>query len=199
MDAQTLKAYSDHASRLIKSYTTMKPRRLYELLATFFHRQAPTLDVGCGSGRDLAFLQGSGFKIEGLDAVPEFVEHCHLTVPSVPVHLDRLPKLEKIKDAAFSNILVSAVLTHIPADELKESVANLLRITTPGGRLIVANKQTRHKSERDDWGRLQSTIEPWALILLFESLGAKKIFHEESIDDLRKDIIWDNFVFEKIS
>jgi SAM-dependent methyltransferase len=177
----------------------MKPRRLYELLATFFHRQASTLDVGCGSGRDLAFLQGSGFKIEGLDAVPEFVEHCHQTIPSVAVHLDRLPKLEKIMDASYANVLVSAVLNHITSDELKESVANLIRITTPGGRLIVANKQKHFKSERDDWGRLQSSIQPWALTLLFESLGANKIYHEESIDDLRKEIIWDNFVFEKMS
>ncbi len=110
MDATTLKAYSDNADRLIKSYTTMKPRRLYELIATFFHRGERTLDVGCGSGRDLAYLQGSGFKIEGLDAVPEFIAHIKATSPSIPVHLDQLPTLKTIPDNSFNNVLVSAVV-----------------------------------------------------------------------------------------
>jgi SAM-dependent methyltransferase len=198
MDDITLKAYSDNADRLIKSYTTMKPRRLYELIATFFHRNAATLDVGCGSGRDLAYLQGSGFKIEGLDAVPEFIAHIKNTSPSIKVHLDQLPKLQTIPDNQFDNVLVSAVLMHLPASELIEAVMNLLRITKPGGRLIVSTKKKGAQApERDDWGRLNTEIQPWGLKLLFESKGDSTLFHEEQIDDQRKDITWDNFVFEK--
>lgn len=198
MDSLTLKAYSDHATRLISSYTTMKPRRMYELVATFFHRNAVTLDVGCGSGRDLSFLQGSGFKIEGLDAVPEFVEHCRKVAPSVTIHLDRLPKLATLPDGKYDNVLVAAVLMHLPSSDLIEAAMNLLRITRPGGRLIISTKKRKDGSpERDDWGRLHSLITPGRLILLMEGLGAKLLFQEEQADDLRPEISWDNFVFEK--
>ncbi|MBY0515394.1 MAG: methyltransferase domain-containing protein [Bacteriovoracaceae bacterium] len=198
MDPITLKAYSDNSDRLIKSYTTMKPRRLYELIATFFHRQASTLDVGCGSGRDLAFLQGSGFKIEGLDAVPEFIAHIKESTPSIPAHLDQLPKLQGMKDNTFDNVLVSAVLMHLPASELIEAVINLLRLTKPGGRLIVSTKKrSMNAPERDDWGRLHTQIMAPKLTLLFEGLGAKTLFHEEQVDNMRANVSWDNFVFEK--
>ena len=198
MDDITLKAYSDNADRLIKSYTTMKPRRLYELIATFFHRNAVTLDVGCGSGRDLAYLQGSGFKIEGLDAVPEFIAHIQHTSPSIKVHLDQLPKLQTIPDNHYDNVLVSAVLMHLPASDLIEAVMNLLRITKPGGRLIVSTKKREaHVPERDDWGRLHTTITAAKLTLLFEGLGSKTLFHEEQVDDQRSEVYWDNYVFER--
>ncbi len=198
MDAITLKAYSDNADRLITSYTTMKPRRLYELIATFFHRSARTLDVGCGSGRDLAYLQGAGFKIEGIDAVPEFIAHVKKTSPSIPVHLDELPKLKTIPDNSFENVLVSAVLMHLPGEALVEATKNLIRITAKGGRLIVSvKKRLGPRSERDDLGRLFTDIQPWALKLLFESQGAELLFHEEQPDESREDTRWDNFVFER--
>jgi SAM-dependent methyltransferase len=198
MDDITLKAYSDNAARLIQSYTTMKPRRLYELIATFFHREARTLDVGCGSGRDLAYLQGSGFKIEGLDAVPEFIHHIKHTSPTIPVHLDQLPKLKSIADHSFENVLVSGVLMHLPASELIDAVINLLRITKPGGRLIVSTKKRNPLApERDEWGRLHTSITAPKLTLLFEGLGSKTLFYETQVDDNRKEVDWDNFVFEK--
>ncbi len=130
---------------------------MYELVATFFHRNAVTLDVGCGSGRDLSFLQGSGFKIEGLDAVPEFVEHCRKVAASVTIHLDRLPKLATLPDGKYDNVLVAAVLMHLPSSDLIEAAMNLLRITRPGGRLIISTKKRKDGSpERDDWGKVKS-------------------------------------------
>ena len=199
MDAQTLKAYSANAARLVSSYATMKPRRMYELVATFFHRGGATLDVGCGSGRDLSYLQGAGFKIEGLDAVPEFVNHCREHSPSVTVHLDQLPKLSTIPDSKYDNVLVSAVLMHLPTSDLLEAAKNLVRITRPGGRLIISTKKRKQNApERDDWGRLHTELPPFVLKLMLEGAGAKLLFHEEQPDDARKDVTWDNFAFERV-
>lgn len=198
MDERTLKAYSDNSARLIRSYETMKPRRLYELVATFFHRGARTLDVGCGSGRDLSYLQGSGFQIQGVDVVPEFIQYIRSTSPSVEVNLDGLPKLSTIRDKEFDNVLVSGVLMHLTAADLIEASMTLLRITKPGGRIIVSTKRrSPNTDERDDLGRLHTSVSATRLSLLFEGLGAKTLFHEEQIDDERPEVVWDNFVFEK--
>ena len=202
MDKQTIERYQQDAHVFIDNYKSVKPRRVYELIATFFHPKELTLDIGCASGRDLAYLSGSGFIVEGMDPVPAFVEHCRHFLEGVPIYQDALPGLEsQTTDNKFSNLLLCAVLMHIPQEHLHESVFNIIRITRPGGRIFLSIRKPRpdHTDDliREHDERLYNYIKPKILIQLFEQLGARLKFHEEQIESARSGIIWDNFVFEK--
>jgi len=55
MDQKTIKSYSINSKVFIERYLEIKPTRLYELAHTFFHKNYPTLDLGCASGRDTKY------------------------------------------------------------------------------------------------------------------------------------------------
>lgn len=202
MDKQTIERYQQDAPQFIDNYKSVKPRRVYELIATFFHSKKLTLDIGCGSGRDLAYLSGSGFIVEGMDPVPAFVEHCRNFLESVPIYQDALPKLEtQTEENKYSNLLLCAVLMHVPKEHLTESIKNILRITTQGGRIFISIRKPRpeHSEDllREKDERLYNYVHPDILIQHFEQMGAQLLFHEEQTESARSGIIWDNFVFEK--
>ncbi|GAB4017544.1 MAG: hypothetical protein Fur0010_18240 [Bdellovibrio sp.] len=204
MDKLTIERYQKDAALFIDNYKSVKPRRVYELIAAFFKNNERTLDIGCASGRDLAYLSGAGYKVEGIDPVPAFVEHCKNSLTNIPIYQDSLPKLAAIKeDNKYGNILLSAVLMHLPQELLPESVANILRITKPGGRIFISVRKPREdqlaqdQELREDDYRLFSPIQAQELISLFENLGGKLIFHEEQAESMRSGIVWYNFVFEK--
>ncbi|MCO4795232.1 MAG: class I SAM-dependent methyltransferase [Bacteriovoracaceae bacterium] len=171
-------------------------------MAVFFKRGGRTLDIGCASGRDLAYLKGSGYEIEGLDAVASFVEHCQRNLTDIPVYYDSLPELKSLEDSRYDNLLLSAVLMHLPSEDLTTAIKNILRISKPGGRILISIRNFRETEvvdqkgrERD--GRLFSNIPVPKLIELFAEFGAKVMFQEDQDEGRREDVIWHNFVFEK--
>lgn len=203
MDKKTIERYQSSAPEFIHNYKSVKPRRVYELIATFFKTNSLTLDIGCASGRDLAYLSGSGFIVEGMDPVPAFVEHCRRNLTNVPIYNDALPHLETIQqEGKYANVLLSAVLMHIPKEQLPLSVKNILRITAEGGRIFISVRKPRPESiadiDREDDLRLYNPIDPNELIGLFKQFGGKLLFHEEQTESVRSGIVWYNFVFEKL-
>ncbi len=89
-DSQTINQYEQSADKCI-------PDRLYDIIKTFFLKNAQTIDIGCGSGRDITFLDQQGYKVEGLDATGSFVTHCRSRFPDKTIHHDSLPHLKTIK------------------------------------------------------------------------------------------------------
>lgn len=201
-DKSTLTQYDSHSNDFISRYQTIKPGRLYELMAVFFKRGGATLDIGCASGRDLAYLKGSGYQVEGLDAVASFVEHCQKYLTDIPVYYDALPELKTVEDNKYDNVLLSAVLMHVPKEDLIRAVQNILRVTKVGGRILISIRNFRESEVindegREKDGRLFTYIPADELIHLFEELGAKTMFQEDQDEGRREDVIWHNFIFEK--
>ncbi|MBT3584888.1 MAG: methyltransferase domain-containing protein [Halobacteriovoraceae bacterium] len=201
MDFKTLNRYQESANTFIDRYYNAKPGRLYELMATFFKMGGTTLDIGCASGRDLAYLKGAGYQVEGLDAVAAFVEHCQETLKDVPVFYDSLPHLEKLDSNHYDNILLSAVLMHVTQDEIPIAAKNIMRVLSDKGRVLLTFRNQRqtlaNDVERENDGRLYSEIELEQLISLFKECGGKLLFAEKQSDEEREDVTWHNLVFEK--
>lgn len=73
MDQQTVNYYANNAVDVSQRYESITSG-----LATHFGRAFPSssriLDIGCGSGRDMAYLSKNGWQVFGMDATPELVE-----------------------------------------------------------------------------------------------------------------------------
>ena len=71
MDQKTINYYSENAQTVAARYESVVSS-LSESFEDAFRARSKLLDIGCGSGRDLALLATMGHDCFGVDATPEF-------------------------------------------------------------------------------------------------------------------------------
>ncbi len=140
------------------------------------------LDLGCGAGRHLAFLQTQGFAVDGMDAAPNGLEACAaamveagLAARLVRADMTRLPFV----DASFDAGIATNVLNHNPRGLLQMAVDDVYRVLKPGGQfyLTVLNTWDWRYGSGDE-------VEPDSFVLA-EGPETGILHHFFSEDDLR--------------
>ena len=63
------------------------PEDLRAAVRAYF-KPGPSVDVGCGSGRDTAWLAGEGFDVFGVDAAPGLLAEARRRHPEVTFEVD---------------------------------------------------------------------------------------------------------------
>ncbi len=98
------------------------------------------LDVGCGSGRDVAYLVANGRDACGVDATPAMLAQARALHPECAARFsaDSLPALASLGDATFDLVTCFAVLMHVTAGEVLAALARLRALVAPGGALHIA-------------------------------------------------------------
>ena len=131
------------------------------------------LDVGCGSGHKLKFLQDQGWRAEGVEIDPAAVESARAKGLSV-----RLGTFEAsdYPDNYFDAVTMSHIIEHVynPLAVLSECY----RILKPGGRLVVVtpnNESWLHKVFKDSW----LALDPPRHLNIF-SLAAMRILTQKA-------------------
>jgi SAM-dependent methyltransferase len=96
------------------------------------------VDVGCGSGALLLFLQEAGYvNTIGVETSPDQVEFARqLGVRSV-LFGDLVPFLRNSSGEVFDVVVAFDVIEHFCKDEVLEIMDHAYRVLRPGGRLIV--------------------------------------------------------------
>ncbi len=100
------------------------------------------LDIGSGTGIDVAALRALGFRATGLDASPAMVQSARdrhgdfFTIGDVR-HLELGPL------GLFDGVLCIALLLHILRNDAPAVIDRLRRLTRPGGSLLLVTKEGR--------------------------------------------------------
>ncbi|MFJ2954513.1 methyltransferase domain-containing protein [Streptomyces sp. NPDC087270] len=92
------------------------------------------LDVGTGSGNVAAAAYARGARITAVDAEPGMVELTAQAVPAADVRVAELPVLP-FADGTFDAVTANFVLDHVGRP--RRALAELNRVTRPGGRIAV--------------------------------------------------------------
>ena len=66
MDRSTIHYYNKNADTLAELYETADMSEIHALLVRFLSEKARILEIGCGSGRDAAFLLARGVRDDAL-------------------------------------------------------------------------------------------------------------------------------------
>jgi SAM-dependent methyltransferase len=111
MDQKTINYYSKNAQAVAARYESVVSS-LLESFQDAFKTRSKLLDIGCGSGRDLALLVSLRHDCFGLDATPEFVELSQTLHPELKGKIVQgaLTNFDPPFGGKFDGILCSAVL-----------------------------------------------------------------------------------------
>lgn len=113
---------------------------------------ARVLDVGCGSGDLLVHLAQRGFWTAGIDPAPGMVALARERVPSADI---RPGDAERVPWPAGTFDLVTAVNALQLADHTERALAELVRVTAPGGAVAVVNWA---ESDLNDLDRIEAAL-----------------------------------------
>jgi SAM-dependent methyltransferase len=197
MDSATVGVYDADAREIAARLRLVAADDLLAVLRGLFHPGAPTADVGCGSGRDVAWLLQHGYPTVGYDASTGMLREAQAAYPGIDVRQESLPDLAGIPDAAYANVLCSAVLMHLPREDLITAALNLARILRPEGRLYLTYRASRAASEREEDGRLFTDIPVGKLTLLLEAAGLRVLFSSTRAGRDRPEVRWMALAAEK--
>jgi SAM-dependent methyltransferase len=134
----TISYYEGEAPNIAATYEAVDFRAVIDRMLSQLPEGGKLLDVGCGSGRDAAYFLDRGFDVTGTDAskamIAEAVRHHPELADRLLQH--RLPGPLPFADRAFDVAVAMAVLMHLTEADARRALAELVRVTRPGG--IVA-------------------------------------------------------------
>lgn len=201
MDEATARYYAENAADIAARYeAVLSPVARYFPVA--FASGGRVLDIGAGSGRDLAALLDSGYDAYGVEPSEGLRSLAYARHPALRERISAggLPAIGEPFAGAFDGILCSAVLMHVPESDLFDTAFALRRLLKHHGRLLVSLPLTRtdvHPNERDAAGRLFKQYTAEYLQLLFERIGFQLIGRWDGDDALgRGGTSWYTLLFE---
>ncbi len=201
MDINTVNYYSQNAKQVADRYEAVVSS-LSEHFRVAFKPNSKVLDIGCGSGRDLAVLHKLGHDCYGIDPTREFVEIAQRVHPELSNRIAQgsLPEMKPPFGGEFDAVLCSAVLMHIDVDQLHLAASSIKSCLKVGGRLLysVPSKRLDVVSEnRDANGRLFIPDQSGRLQGIFEGLGFECISKWGNADSMgRYSVEWESVLLE---
>ena len=179
MDDLTLAAYDRDAAAFASDWETQPaPVDLYNVVQRFFIPARPTADVGCGSGRDTAWLDENGFPSKGFDASEGLLQEARRRHPELQFAKAVLPALDGIADASFTNVLCETVIMHLEPEAIGPAIERLLAILVPDGILYLSWRVTEGTDRRDEHGRLYAAFEPERVL---RALAGTEVLLDEQV------------------
>jgi SAM-dependent methyltransferase len=180
MDRPTLAAYDRDAAAFAQDWHEQPaPTDLHSIVERFFIKGGTTADIGCGSGREVAWLNDHGFAAKGFDASAGLLVEARRRYPLLDFADAELPDLRGIAANACDNILCETVIMHLDRAQIAPSVRRLLDIATPGGILYLSWRVTAGSDQRDKHDRLYAAF--GASLVRAELSAATMLLDEEVV------------------
>jgi SAM-dependent methyltransferase len=187
--------YEQHAARLVSQYESLAFEDVHAGLLDLLPAPGATvLDVGAGSGRDVAWFAANGYDVVAVEPSDAMLARARELHPSNKIHwlADTLPDLAKVRrlGLSFDFILLSAVWMHIPPEARERSLRKLATLLAPKGRIAISLRLGAPDTER-----AMHEVSLQELAALAQQFGLRIVRTTESQDRLgRAEVTWANVV-----
>lgn len=189
MQAQIKACYQKKYDTYIAQTKDVDMQAQYALFLKYLPKNARILDVGFGSGRDLARFTALGYTALGVDIVEEFVAHAlenGLCAQIADYH--NLPF-----EAEFDGVWACASLLH--SNNLPLAFANLARVLKVGGYVYLSMKYGEKSGLEGEM--FYQYIREDKLESLTEGAGLRVVEWTISKDELGRENEWLNAILVK--
>ena len=204
MPERTLGYYESSADSLARRYEGAKVQELQKDLLENLKGRSPILEIGCGSGREAAFLQAQGFEVVATDGSPAMLEEAKRLHPELSdnARILQVPSRFPFDDDTFSAAYSIALLMHLDADDASMVLDEIWRVLCPEGLFyfsIPDRALELDEQGRDQKGRLVHILPREDWMEIFQRTGFRPLRQSEQSDGLgRMEIKWLSYVIEKM-
>lgn len=165
-DAETLRFYAENAETYADHRTEPTGEELTAFLAAL-PQGARILELGCGNGRDAAYMLSLGFDVDATDGTPALAA-------SAARRLGRPIAVLRFEDLAASSIYdgvwASASLLHVPATDLPD-ILKRIRLALRKDGVFTASYKAGTGEGRDQLGRYYNYPSPDQLLADYRAAG----------------------------
>jgi SAM-dependent methyltransferase len=180
LDRQTLAAYDNAAAAFATDWHEQPaPTDLHEIVKRHFIAGGSTADIGCGSGREVAWLNANGFPARGFDASQGLLAEARARYPQFDFAYAELPDLPGIAAGTYDNVLCETVIMHLERAQIGRSVRRMLDIVRPGGIFYLSWRVSEGSDRRDEHHRLYAAFD--ASLVSAELTGTTKLLDEQVV------------------
>lgn len=195
-----MKYYEEHSASAAREYEAVDSRPVMIPIMSYLPEGGRLLELGCGSGRDAAFLLEQGYEVTALDGSGAMLSEAAGHHPELADRLlhHRLPEALPFEEETFDIVLSMAVLMHLEREELPEVFSDIRRVTRAGGIVAYSANTERpglDEEDNDGKGRRFTCLSAATWEGLHRHSGLETLAGWES-DDLtgRPGIRWATFV-----
>ncbi len=153
-DETTVQHYDNKAVKLSKRYESADVRALQNKLRSVLKDCSTVLELGCGSGRDAAFLMSSSFErsFAITDGSSEMLTQAESLHPELAPYLKKLelPEGLKAEKNSYEGIYSIAALMHLPPVKIKQSLQQITELLKPAGVLFISVCTQREEQFSED-------------------------------------------------
>ena len=191
--------YNKNAMELSCKYESAQMEFIHSLLLKTFPQKSSLLELGCGSGRDAAFMVSNGFKLTAIDGSAEMIRMALLHHPQLNgfLYKKRIPDELDFAEESFDGIYSIAMLMHFSYSELTVIFEKINCMMKKKSKFLFSVSVNR---KQDDTERYFNKFTKNDWIELGKKYNMKILFLHISDDGLgREEIQWFTCIMKKIS
>lgn len=197
MDEATLRYYDENSTACAERYRQADVTHLHAILQRWLKPGQRVLEIGCGCGRDAAFMAQLGCDVLATDAsarmlasVPEnWRKPVRYQQAAFPLSYD-----DRLLKQQFDAVVAVAMLMHVPDGELLEVLYQARSSLQDNGVLVLSVCPGRIRTPADQ--RLYVHREPYRLQLLLQGMGFRMVSRNVTVERPCDGVEWTTFVFE---
>lgn len=202
-DETTAQYYDSKAAMLSKRYESADVTALQNKLRSVLKDCDTVLELGCGSGRDAAFLMNNSsersFTITVTDGSDKMLTQAESLHPELAPYMKKLelPEGLKAEKNSYEGIYSIAALMHLPPPKIRQSLQQIAGLLKPAGVLFISVCTQREEQLPEDRRLFTLKSREW-WIHQIDLTGLQVTEATESTDGLnREKTVWLNLTAVK--
>ena len=196
MGHSTLNYYSQNALKVAARYESADVTQLHGFLSSSLKPGGRLLELGCGSGRDAAFMLSQGFKVLATDGSASMIAQAKRHHPELAGHMVQLKLPDGLLNelGVFHGIYAVAVLMHLSVQEIESTISAVNSLLAAKGRFVFsvpARRDDAMTNEFDSKGRQFTALSPegWTKLCLKYNLHiVRTMISEDGLG--RGNVVW---------
>lgn len=199
---KTIEYYDNNSFKIANKYEFAKMTYLQKNLLSIFSVEHELLEIGCGSGRDAAFMFDNGYSIVAIDGSEEMIKEAKKRHPNIRNKLFKKDVLDELKfKKKFKGIFSIATLMHLTFEDFEKTVLKIYNLLDEQGIFLVSVSLKRNDINSkgfDKFGRYFLIMKKNEWLNSFKKVGFKvEEIHNKEDGLFRKNIIWLTLVLRK--